>query len=204
MAGRIVLSRPSIVPRGAIAQGVRSQVSETVRSWIPQRLKRHVLFLRFHGTWGNFTHPRTFSEKINWRILYDRRPELAWTCDKLESKRRAEAAGVRSPITYWAGDDVSKLADIGLRTTGSSSRITGPGWCISDTDGPDVDELELVTARVDRRAALEAPGRVGVLAGPSPAPGRGTTRAGWNPARLQILRHGRSDPDHPSRCRSLR
>ena len=70
-----------------LAQQLRFAANKTIQRTLPQRLKRHVLFLRFHRKWGNFAHPRTFSEKVNWRILYDRRPELTWTCDKLESKR---------------------------------------------------------------------------------------------------------------------
>jgi hypothetical protein len=72
------------------------------------------MFLRNHGRWGNFKNPRTFSEKVNWRILNDRRAELAWTGDKLEMKERAAAVGVRSPETYWQGEHVSTLAGVAL------------------------------------------------------------------------------------------
>jgi hypothetical protein len=103
------VSKPS-----TITKSVSSQVNRSIQRWFPRRLKRQVLFLRYHGRLGNFKHPRTFSEKVNWRILNDRRPELAWTCDKLETKDRAAAAGVRSPETYWHGDHVSTLAGVAL------------------------------------------------------------------------------------------
>ncbi len=90
------------------------RVNGTVRSWIPPRQRRRLLFLRNHGRWGNFKEPRTFSEKVNWRILNDRRPELAWTGDKLEMKARAAAVGVRSPETYWHGESLRTLAEVSL------------------------------------------------------------------------------------------
>lgn len=57
-------------------------------------------------------NPRSFKEKVNWRILRDRRPELAWTCDKLACKRVAveRAPWVRVPETHWVGEDPSALA----------------------------------------------------------------------------------------------
>ena len=82
---------------------------------LPLSLRRHLLYLHAWGRWGNFRTPRLFSEKMQWRILNDRRPLIAWTCDKLASKeyarKTAEAAGVtlRIPATYWSGIDVQDL-----------------------------------------------------------------------------------------------
>jgi hypothetical protein len=55
-----------------------------------------------------------FTEKIQWRILNDRRELLGLTCDKLKSKEFAEAADVGVPRTYWHGTDVRELADVTL------------------------------------------------------------------------------------------
>ncbi len=120
-------------------------MNQTVRSWIPLRQKRQLLFLRNHRRWGNFNNPRTFSEKVNWRILNDRRPELAWTGDKLDMKERAAAAGVRSPETYWQGEDVSTLAGVTLpdhwvlKPNHRSSLVHFGGG------RPDIDHLQSLT-----------------------------------------------------------
>jgi hypothetical protein len=83
---------------------------------LPPELRRRLLFLRVHRRWPSLREPRTFSEKLTWRILHDRRPELAWTCDKLQMKEHALASGadVVVPETLWAGTDVRELADVPL------------------------------------------------------------------------------------------
>ena len=103
-----------VVVRSGGADGAKSWLSEAARSWIPLRQRRQLLFLRNHRRWGNFNDPRTFSEKVNWRILNDRRTALEWTGDKLEMKDRAAAAGVASPTTFWYGDDLATLAGVSL------------------------------------------------------------------------------------------
>lgn len=84
---------------------------------IPVSLRRRVWFWRRFGRPLNLSRPRTFNEKVNWRIIKDRRPLLEGTCDKLEMKERALAAApgvLRVPQTYWVGTDVSELADVDL------------------------------------------------------------------------------------------
>lgn len=76
----------------------------------PLRPRRHAMFLGAHGRVGNFAFPRTFNEKVNWRILNDRRSALAWTCDKLVTKDRAALVGLNTPKTIWFGTDVTELA----------------------------------------------------------------------------------------------
>jgi hypothetical protein len=84
---------------------------------LPLWLRRHLLYLHAYWRWGNFTTPQRFSEKMQWRILYDRRSLLAWTCDKLASKeyvqKTAIAAGIniRIPKTFWFGQDLQELKD---------------------------------------------------------------------------------------------
>ena len=60
------------------------------------------------GRWGDFTNPKTFNEKVNWRILHDRRPQIAEACDKASMKERARRAVpdesvLRIPETIWMG-----------------------------------------------------------------------------------------------------
>ena len=40
-------------------------------------------YARVFGAPPDLVHPRTLSEKLQWRILYDRRPLLQVTCDKV-------------------------------------------------------------------------------------------------------------------------
>jgi hypothetical protein len=83
---------------------------------LPLRRRRQLLFLRWHHQRLRLDPPRTLSEKINWRIIHDRRPELAWTCDKLAMKEHAAAAApdVAIPRVLWCGTDVRELAALDL------------------------------------------------------------------------------------------
>jgi hypothetical protein len=82
---------------------------------LPDSACRAILHRRSQGSWPRLREPRTFSEKVNWRILRDRRPDIAWTCDKLAMKERAAAVGgARIPATIWKGDDLHALAGLDL------------------------------------------------------------------------------------------
>jgi hypothetical protein len=114
---------------------------------LPDRHKRAVLYFHvFHGR-PRLNDPRTFNQKVNWRILNDRRPLIAIMGDKLAMKDYAaeHCPEVRIPRTYWAGTDVDELAEVRLperwvlKPNHSSKRIhfgTGPA---------DVAELRRVT-----------------------------------------------------------
>jgi hypothetical protein len=80
-------------------------------------LRRSLLYRRHHGRPARLLDPRTFTEKVNWRVLRDRRELLAVTCDKLAAKEQAArlAPGlVRVPRTLWVGTDVTGLAEVDL------------------------------------------------------------------------------------------
>jgi len=87
---------------------------------LPVRLRRHLLFFIGHRTWGNFTLPRTWSEKLQWRVLNDLRPLLQVGADKLASKEYARSVikehglteRVKIPETYWVGTDLNELRAI--------------------------------------------------------------------------------------------
>jgi TupA-like ATPgrasp len=87
---------------------------------MPSNLSRRALFFYHHHRFPRVGSPVTFNEKINWRILKDRREILAWTCDKLAMKdyvskaQDSAAHDVRVPRTWWTGTDVSELANIEL------------------------------------------------------------------------------------------
>ena len=84
---------------------------------LPLSLRRHLLYLRALGRWGNFRSPRLAGEKAQWRILNDRRPLLAFVEDKLASKEYVKSAlekaglleQIRFPETYWVGTDLREL-----------------------------------------------------------------------------------------------
>jgi len=91
---------------------VRNLLSLT--SLAPLSVERHARYMVCHRRPGHLRHPNTFSEKVNWRILHDRRPLLADTCDKLRAKAMAERLGIAVPKTLWFGTDVAELSGIAL------------------------------------------------------------------------------------------
>jgi len=103
---------------------------------LPVAWARAIRFRYSCGFWPSLRDPRTFNEKINWRVVRDGRELLQWTCDKVESKRRAEALApdVLIPRTLWAGEslDHDALGDITGRwllknNAGSGNVIVGEG-----------------------------------------------------------------------------
>ncbi|MGY1845554.1 ATP-grasp fold amidoligase family protein [Modestobacter sp. SYSU DS0875] len=114
---------------------------------LPLPAKRGVLFRRAHGRWPARV-PRTFTEKVNWRVVHDRRPLIGQLGDKLAMKAYAADVlpALRIPRVLWTGTDVAGLAGADL-----------PGrWVLKPNHGtmrvhlgggrPDVDQLRRVTA----------------------------------------------------------
>lgn len=99
-------------------------------SALPLAAERHLLFLWFARQWGDFRHPVGFSEKVNWRIINDRRSLLAWSCDKLDVKARAAELGIATARTLWVGDDLNELAQVALpdRWVLKPNNSTGNVW----------------------------------------------------------------------------
>jgi len=82
---------------------------------LPHGPRRRALFTYYNRRLPQFRNPVAFNDKINWRILNDRRPILEWTCDKLAMKEyAAKVPGLRVPRTFWVGTDVRELADVDL------------------------------------------------------------------------------------------
>jgi len=88
---------------------------------LPLSLRRHLLHIWHHRTWGDFTTPRTFSEKMQWRILNDHRALLGVATDKLAAKEYARRAAARAgiplriPETFWVGTDPRELQNLAER-----------------------------------------------------------------------------------------
>ena len=167
------------------------RVNRTVRSWIPPRQRRQLLFLRNHGRWGNFKEPRTFSEKVNWRILNDRRPELAWTGDKLEMKAQARGSRRQEPRDLLVWGESGHVAEVTLpahwvlKPNHRSSLV-----CFGQGD-PDIEQLHRRTVGWTEETQSKVLGEWAYSSGPSPASGRGAARARMDAFRVQVLRHGR-------------
>ncbi len=68
-------------PRTAILQLLKSK-----GGWIPDKIYLRLLFRLEMGYWPNFRTPKTFSEKLQWLKLYDRRHEYTIMVDKCAVK----------------------------------------------------------------------------------------------------------------------
>lgn len=95
---------------------------------LPLSLKRHLLYLKHYRRLGNFRNPRLFSEKVQWRIINDRREILRHTCDKRASKRLAQDVAAKSGIEVrvpeqlaWGATSESFLAQ--LRSAHDAGRL---------------------------------------------------------------------------------
>lgn len=77
--------------------------------------RRALVYIYRHRRLPNWHHPKRFTDKVNWRIVRDRRDVLIGTCDKLAMKQRvAPVAGIRVPQTYWSGTELRELALLDL------------------------------------------------------------------------------------------
>lgn len=83
---------------------------------LPLRARRHYLYSIGLRRLGNFDEPRSFNEKVNWRILHDRREQIVSACDKLAMKETVIRAfpdgSVRVPETYWHGVSLADAPDL--------------------------------------------------------------------------------------------
>jgi TupA-like ATPgrasp len=123
---------------------------------LPPGVERRVLFALAHRRLPRFGRPVTFSDKVNWRILNDRRPLLEWTCDKLAMKDYAlkEApAGLYVPRTIWSGSDLRDLETAELPEHWVLKPNHRTGLIYFGQGRPDLRELAAVTA--DWMPALE-------------------------------------------------
>ena len=57
---------------------------------LPLSLRRHLFYLRDTGRWGNFRNPKSFGEKMQWRIINDRRKRLSIASDRLAARAIVE------------------------------------------------------------------------------------------------------------------
>ena len=86
-------------------------------------------FRHVHKRFPNLVKPLLFSDKILWRMLFDRRSEYAWTCDKLKMKTQAlqRCADVAVAEVLWTGEDLSDLTNAQLDGDWVLKHISGTG-----------------------------------------------------------------------------
>jgi TupA-like ATPgrasp len=113
---------------------------------LPASFSRRVLFLHKNRRLPHFHHPVTFNDKINWRILNDRRQLLEWTCDKLAMKEHfGTMAGLRVPRTLWVGSSVEELAEVELTGNWVLKPNHRSGRIFFGNGQPDVSSLRATT-----------------------------------------------------------
>lgn len=78
---------------------------------LPDRLFIPIKFYSIKGEWPNISSPQTFSEKIQYRKLYDRNPLYGQLVDKIAVKSYiAERIGAEHVVpTYWSGTKISEI-----------------------------------------------------------------------------------------------
>ena len=93
-ASRSLLKLPQYLSAGDGVLGATANAAIAVR-----RLPETAVYELSFGRIPNYWSPRTYTEKIQWRKMFDRNPELAIWCDKLAARDLAQqrAPGVRLP-----------------------------------------------------------------------------------------------------------
>ncbi|MFJ7748561.1 ATP-grasp fold amidoligase family protein [Arthrobacter sp. NPDC097144] len=110
--------------------------------FLPLSARRKMIYLRAYKRLPNLRSPSLFSEKINWRILNDRRESIAFTCDKVKMKEYAasKASAVLVPKTIWHGRNLDELATLDinvpwiLKPNHSSGQVILGGYSAIDVD----------------------------------------------------------------------
>ena len=65
---------------------------------LPLEWKRQLLYLKHFRRWANLNQPIRFSEKMQWRIIYDRSEQLAIACDKLRTYEHARSVASQAGL----------------------------------------------------------------------------------------------------------
>ena len=67
---------------------------------LPLSLRRHIFYLRDTGRWGNFRNPKSFGEKMQWRIINDRRTRLTVASDRMATRKFAQELLSHTPNAF--------------------------------------------------------------------------------------------------------
>ncbi|STX15459.1 Uncharacterised protein [Kocuria rosea] len=114
---------------------------------LPTKWLRRILFMRAHHSWLSFSNPISFNEKVNWRMVFDRRESLAWTCDKLSMKEEAaeRSCDIRIPRTLWSGQDLGELKSFDFPHRWVLKPNHGSQQVLLGEGNPDIERLKFQT-----------------------------------------------------------
>lgn len=92
--------------------GRAAELARTAVAGIPLPWRRQLFYLYRHHRFFPRT-PRTFTEKIQWRIIHDRRDLIAVGGDKIAMKEYVAGLDldVEIPRTLWQGEDLRAVLD---------------------------------------------------------------------------------------------
>lgn len=144
--------RPSVglLARRAGGPGtVRRRALNRVLLLLPLSTRRRAQYLLAHGRLLHLRRPQRWSEKINWRMVHDRRDLIAMTCDKQAAGDYVAATvapgTVRFPRTVWCGDDPAALAGLSWPGRWVFKSNHGTGAVVMGEGHPDAQRMaELV------------------------------------------------------------
>lgn len=125
---------------------------------LPESLSRRALFIYFNRKIPHLREPTTFNEKVNWRILNDRREILEFSCDKLAMKeyiRDIAVPGLRIPRTLWTGDDIREFENAEVPESWVLKPNHRTGRVHFGHGQPDIESLRSITRRWYRPAEAE-------------------------------------------------
>lgn len=113
---------------------------------LPDSWRLKILFRRTHGTWPDLQNPKTFSEKVQWRKLHDRRGTLTLFADKYRVRSYVESKiGARYLAnTYWASESAQTLPFDELPRSFVLKANHGTRWNILVKDKSQHDRAELI------------------------------------------------------------
>jgi hypothetical protein len=76
-----------------------------------RRLPGTALYYERFGRLPDYANPRSYSEKVQWRKVFDRNPEFSVCCDKLAARElaRARAPVIQHAEILWCGDDPAAI-----------------------------------------------------------------------------------------------
>lgn len=130
---------------------------------LPAPLARNLLFIYAHRQLPRRRHPRTFNQKLNYRVLYDRRPLLTMASSKLQSKVYAESFeldGLKIPQTLWSGRNLADLdgkvlkVDWVIKPSHRSGLVRGGGPGAVDVSSLGIDPVAWLAEREYRLSKL--------------------------------------------------
>ncbi|WP_211439866.1 ATP-grasp fold amidoligase family protein [Corynebacterium glutamicum] len=89
------------------------KIGKRVFPWLPIPLKRQLIYFRLNRRFIP-KKPVTFLEKVQWRILHDRRDLMAVGGDKIAMKEYAQrkSSDVKIPETLWTGTDLNQISSV--------------------------------------------------------------------------------------------